>query len=43
MCSCVLAGVIHRQPNAAPNDPGAFELRDHFAVPVAAGAGGLAS
>lgn len=34
----VCAGVIHRKPDAAPNDPAAFEVRDHFAVPVAASA-----
>jgi hypothetical protein len=28
------AGVINRNPDAAPNDPSAFELLDHFAMPV---------
>ena len=33
VCAAI-AGVIHRKPDAAPNDPAAFELRDHFAMPV---------
>lgn len=27
-------GVIDKTPGAAPNDPAAFKLTDHFAVPV---------
>lgn len=27
-------GVIAKKPGSAPNDPAAFELREHFAVPT---------
>eukprot|EP00775_Hariotina_reticulata_P005531 gene5531-5767_t len=27
-------GVIYKVPGSAPNDPAAFELRDHFSVPI---------
>jgi hypothetical protein len=30
------AGVIDRKPNAAPNDPDAYVLRDHFSSCVGA-------